>query len=434
MATINYTSRLHSTAADGKLAHASEIFDEVDGRFQGAINKDVKAKLNALSSAYRIKGTIDSFNKLLTLTPVIGDVYNITNEFTLSGKKYPAGTNVVAVNNVKGESSWDALGGTIDVQGILKSAASDATSKANTAKSEAISAAASDATSKANTAKSEAISAAANDATNKANTAKSEAISAAASDATSKANTAKSEAISAAASDATNKANTAKSEAISAAASDATSKANVAESRATKASTHLEGKLIKFTRIVPGKKEIIMQSPTSDGEIVYLPDQEESSSASVLYGNGFYTLYQGKYYRGGSNLPVGIAGKTPNTFAQDAAGNLYIGVDGKRLEKIEVLNDFKAKTATAQSTADAAKSAAATADGKAATAQSTANAAKSAAATADGKAVTAQSTAEAAKSAAATANNAISDLAKTVSDYNELRNRVAALENLLKLA
>ena len=396
MATINYTSRLHSTAADGKLAHASEIFDEVDGRFQGAINKDVKAKLNALSSAYRIKGTIDSFNKLLTLTPVIGDVYNITNEFTLSGKKYPAGTNVVAVNNVKGESSWDALGGTIDVQGILKSAASDATSKANTAKSEAISAAASDATSKANTAKSEAISAAA--------------------------------------SDATNKANTAKSEAISAAASDATSKANVAESRATKASTHLEGKLIKFTRIVPGKKEIIMQSPTSDGEIVYLPDQEESSSASVLYGNGFYTLYQGKYYRGGSNLPVGIAGKTPNTFAQDAAGNLYIGVDGKRLEKIEVLNDFKAKTATAQSTADAAKSAAATADGKAATAQSTANAAKSAAATADGKAVTAQSTAEAAKSAAATANNAISDLAKTVSDYNELRNRVAALENLLKLA
>ncbi len=68
--------------------------------------------------------------------------------------------------------------------------------------------------------------------TEKADTAKSEAITAAATDATTKANAAQANAIATAATDATTKANTAKSEAITAASTDATTKANAAEANA----------------------------------------------------------------------------------------------------------------------------------------------------------------------------------------------------------
>lgn len=62
-------------------------------------------------------------------------------------------------------------------QEIINTAASDATKKANDAKTSAISTASADATSKANKAKQDAISTAATDATNKANKAKQDAIS-----------------------------------------------------------------------------------------------------------------------------------------------------------------------------------------------------------------------------------------------------------------
>ena len=61
-------------------------------------------------------------------------------------------------------------------QEIINTAASDATKKANDAKTSAISTASADATSKANKAKQDAISTAATDATNKANKAKNDAI------------------------------------------------------------------------------------------------------------------------------------------------------------------------------------------------------------------------------------------------------------------
>ena len=80
-------------------------------------------------------------------------------------------------------------------QEIINTAASDATKKANDAKTSAISTASADATSKANKAKNDAISTATTDATNKANKAKNDAISTAATDATNKANKAKNDAI-----------------------------------------------------------------------------------------------------------------------------------------------------------------------------------------------------------------------------------------------
>ncbi|MFB0904198.1 MAG: hypothetical protein QMB11_07445, partial [Nonlabens sp.] len=133
-------------------------------------------------------------------------------------------------NTAESNAATDATtkAGTAESNAIT-AAATDATTKANTAESNAITAAATDATTKASAAESNAITAAAADATTKAGTAESNAITAAATDATTKANTAESNA----ATDATTKANTAESNAITAAATDATTKANTAESNAT---------------------------------------------------------------------------------------------------------------------------------------------------------------------------------------------------------
>lgn len=191
MNTINYTARLHTTTADGILAHTSELYDEGLQKFQSAINTEVKNRLDGLgeeigqkiSGVYRPKGS-KSFTEVMALTPAVGDVYDIQSEFTLNGKKYPAHTNIVAVTAAKGESSWDALGGTVDVQDILTKAAAAADEKirpvqtaAESAKATAESAktAAGTATSTATAAQGKAAEAktAADAATTTANTAKS---------------------------------------------------------------------------------------------------------------------------------------------------------------------------------------------------------------------------------------------------------------------
>lgn len=78
----------------------------------------------AATSAYKIKGSKKSLAEVLAVpSAVVGDVYNITAQFTLDGKPYPAGTNVVFIghgesegtDDPKQESHWDALGGTVDL-------------------------------------------------------------------------------------------------------------------------------------------------------------------------------------------------------------------------------------------------------------------------------------------------------------------------------
>jgi hypothetical protein len=60
-------------------------------------------------------GSYDSIEDLASITKVNGHVYNITNQFTLDEKVYPAGTNV-AWNEL--ENKWDALGGTVNLEPI----------------------------------------------------------------------------------------------------------------------------------------------------------------------------------------------------------------------------------------------------------------------------------------------------------------------------
>lgn len=61
-----------------------------------------------LSGVYKIQGSC-TFEELPAVDNVVGDVYNITNVFTLDGTEYPIGTNVVWT-----ESGWDALAGIFD--------------------------------------------------------------------------------------------------------------------------------------------------------------------------------------------------------------------------------------------------------------------------------------------------------------------------------
>ena len=82
----------------------------------------------AVSTVYTPKGSLDDISTLTTLAASgkVGDVYNISSEFTTTnvfiegiGKKYPAGTNIVLVE-VEGEKKWDVLAGSVDLSGYVQ--------------------------------------------------------------------------------------------------------------------------------------------------------------------------------------------------------------------------------------------------------------------------------------------------------------------------
>lgn len=89
-----------------------------------AQGKALNDKISGLGNVYRVKGTKTNLSDVLALTDAkAGDVWNVTNAFTLGGKKYPAGTNVVCVTATSSsdhnDDNWDALGGTVDLTPYL---------------------------------------------------------------------------------------------------------------------------------------------------------------------------------------------------------------------------------------------------------------------------------------------------------------------------
>ena len=81
----------------------------------------------AVSTVYTPKGSLADISTLTTLAASgkVGDVYNISSEFTTTnvfiegiGKKYPAGTNIVLVE-VEDEKKWDVLAGSIDTSNFV---------------------------------------------------------------------------------------------------------------------------------------------------------------------------------------------------------------------------------------------------------------------------------------------------------------------------
>lgn len=78
------------------------------------------AKKKDISTAFRYKGSVDTYSALPTNGVAVGDVYNITAADTGHGVK--AGDNVAWNGN-----DWDNLSGVVDLSAYLKS--SDASSK-----------------------------------------------------------------------------------------------------------------------------------------------------------------------------------------------------------------------------------------------------------------------------------------------------------------
>lgn len=85
-----------------------------------AQGKALNDRISDLGNVYRVKGTKTNLSDVLALTNArAGDVWNVTNAFTLGGKPYPANTNVVCIaatsSSDHDEGNWDPLGGTVDL-------------------------------------------------------------------------------------------------------------------------------------------------------------------------------------------------------------------------------------------------------------------------------------------------------------------------------
>lgn len=77
---------------------------------QGRIlNEKIEAVASEATKIFNVKGSC-KYSELPTTNNAVGDVYNITDSFTIGSENYPAGTNVVWDGN-----TWDALGGSIDL-------------------------------------------------------------------------------------------------------------------------------------------------------------------------------------------------------------------------------------------------------------------------------------------------------------------------------
>lgn len=85
-----------------------------------AQGKALNDRISGLGNVYRVKGTKTNLSDVLALTnAIVGDVWNVTNAFTLGGKPYPANTNVVCITTTSSsdhdEGNWDPLGGTVNL-------------------------------------------------------------------------------------------------------------------------------------------------------------------------------------------------------------------------------------------------------------------------------------------------------------------------------
>ena len=130
----------HKTAADEKYATKTEVttlsgnaktaIDGVDAKVTALDTKltegywtsaetntqiDNKVKA-AVSSVYKVKGSVQKHDALPATGNVEGDVYNVVE----ANGNIPAGTNYVWVSEGEGTGHWDPLGGTVDLSAYAK--------------------------------------------------------------------------------------------------------------------------------------------------------------------------------------------------------------------------------------------------------------------------------------------------------------------------
>lgn len=136
---IQFTGRLKATSQEGILAEAQQI--AISGSDNTNVKQYIDDKISSVNnnigsvagSVYRPKGSI-TFAGLKALTSATaGDVYNVTDAFTLGSKSYPAGSNVACLKSFSSavtpdETYWDVLAGFVDLSPYAK------TSEVNTIK------------------------------------------------------------------------------------------------------------------------------------------------------------------------------------------------------------------------------------------------------------------------------------------------------------
>ena len=137
--TLPLSAAMGKKLQDEKLAKTAVVNNltttDTSKVLSAAQGKALNDRINGLGSPYKVKGTKTNISDVLSLTDAkVGDVWNVTNAFTLGGKKYPAGTNVVCVTATSSsdhnDDNWDALGGTVDLTPYLtKSDASNTYAK-----------------------------------------------------------------------------------------------------------------------------------------------------------------------------------------------------------------------------------------------------------------------------------------------------------------
>lgn len=115
---------------DEKLAKADVVNNltttNTSKALSAAQGKALNDKISALGSVYRIKGTKNNIADVFDISDSAqkGDVWNVIEAFTLDGKPYPAGTNVVCIQtwaeqSVDPNKNWDALGGTVNLSAYV---------------------------------------------------------------------------------------------------------------------------------------------------------------------------------------------------------------------------------------------------------------------------------------------------------------------------
>lgn len=128
---LTSTSKIHAlSAAQGKVLNDTKLnktdvvnnltTSDASKALSAAQGKALSDKINGLGNVYKYKGTKSTISEVIAITyAVVGDVYNVEAEFSVNGKKYPAGTNVACIKNTSTtehtEANWDPLGGTVDL-------------------------------------------------------------------------------------------------------------------------------------------------------------------------------------------------------------------------------------------------------------------------------------------------------------------------------
>ena len=118
---ITRTNNSNTGGVGNTEGNASEAISlTINGNVLRGISKDDAIKLANLNigtgtsteGAFNYKGSVNNAEELPTNAKV-GDVYNISDNFYLSGKRYPAYTSVVYVND--GTYDWISLGGKMKI-------------------------------------------------------------------------------------------------------------------------------------------------------------------------------------------------------------------------------------------------------------------------------------------------------------------------------